>query len=176
MQLGNGKLEKTKELVSTAHDGLTDEIRALRQTMVQLRPPVLDERGLAAALRDHAHAVAKEADVDVDVVVDLRERLEKSLETIIYRVVQEALRNVAKHAHARTVRVHLSDDDEAVILSVDDDGVGFEAPEQDPADGDGHFGIEGMQQRTTMAGGAWTIMSTRGDGTHIRATFPKVLR
>jgi signal transduction histidine kinase len=144
--------------------------------MVQLRPPVLDERGLAAALRDHAHTVAKEGDLAVDVVVDTGERLEKSLETIIYRVVQEALRNAAKHAHARTVCVHLSDDGDAVILTVDDDGVGLEAPGQDPADGDGHFGIEGMQQRTTMAGGEWTIMSTPGGGTHIRATFPKVPR
>jgi PAS domain S-box-containing protein len=176
MQLDSGKLEKTNELVSTAHEGLTDEIRALRQTMVQLRPPVLDERGLAAALRDHAHAFAKEADVRVDVVVDLGERLEESLETIIYRIVQEALRNVVKHAHARTVRVGLSDHDGAVILTVDDDGVGFESPDQDPADGDGHFGIEGMQQRTTMAGGKWTIVSTPGGGTRIRATFPKVLR
>lgn len=175
MQLGNGALEKTRELVSTAHGGVTDEIRALRQTMVQLRPPVLDERGLAAALRDHAHAFAKEADVRVDVVVDLGERLEESLETIIYRVVQEALRNVAKHANARTVRLGLSDHDETVILTVDDDGVGFEASNVDTADGEGHFGIEGMQQRTTMAGGEWTITSRPKGGTRIRATFPKVL-
>lgn len=176
MQLGNGALEKTRELVSGAHGEVTYEIRALRQTMVELRPPVLDERGLAAALRDHAHAVATEADVRVDVVVDLGERLEESLETTIYRVVQEALRNVVKHAQARTVRVGLSDDDDAVILSVDDDGVGFEAPDVEAADGDGHFGIEGMQQRTTMAGGEWTIVSTREGGTRIRATFPKGLR
>ena len=176
MQLGNGALDKTRELVSTAHGGVTEEIRALRQTMVQLRPPVLDERGLAAALRDHAHAFAKEADVRVEVVVDLGERLEESLETIIYRVVQEALRNVAKHAQARTVRVGLSDHDGAIILTVDDDGVGFGTQDVDTADGDGHFGIEGMQQRTTMAGGVWTIASSPGSGTRIRATFPRVLQ
>jgi two-component system sensor histidine kinase UhpB len=102
--------------------------------------------------------------------------LEESLETIIYRVVQEALRNVAKHAQARTVRVGLSDHDGAVILTVDDDGLGFEAQDVDAADGDGHFGIEGMQQRTAMAGGVWTIASTPGSGTRIRATFPRVLQ
>jgi PAS domain S-box-containing protein len=176
MQLERGDAGKAKELVTQAHADLAEEIVALRQTMKHLRPPVLDERGLSAALHDLAGATTKDTNVRVEVDVTLRERLEESLETIIYRVVQEALRNVVRHAAATAAHVHLRESDDGVILTVDDDGVGFDVGTVDSANEDGHFGIAGMNERTKMAGGEWMVTSSPGAGTQIRARFPRAVR
>jgi PAS domain S-box-containing protein len=175
IQLERGDLERTRGLVAQAQGDLTEEIRSLRQTMSRLRPPVLDERGLSAALHDLAEAITKDTEVRVEVDVSLGERLEESLETIIYRVVQEALRNVVKHADARAAHIHLRENDGGVTLTIDDDGVGFDV-QGDAADDDGHFGIAGMLERTKMASGAWSVTSSPGAGTQIRASFPKASR
>jgi PAS domain S-box-containing protein len=176
VQLERGDLDKTKGLVTQAQAGLFEEIAALRQTMTRLRPPVLDERGLSAALHDLANAITKDTEIGVHVDVSLDERLEESLETIIYRVVQEALRNVVKHASATAAHVHLRDADGGVILTIDDDGTGFDIRAVDTADGDGHFGLDGMRERTRMAGGTCTITASAGAGTQIRAWFPRIVR
>jgi PAS domain S-box-containing protein len=176
IQLERGDLDKTKDLMSQVQADLFEEISALRQTMTRLRPPVLDQRGLSAALHDLANGIAKDTEVAVHVDVTLDERLEESLETIIYRVVQEALRNVVKHASARAAHVHLRDADGGVSLTIDDDGIGFDIEAFTGGDGAGHFGIDGMRERIKMAGGTCTVTSSPGAGTQIRARFPRTVR
>jgi PAS domain S-box-containing protein len=176
MRLERHELDKTKELLTQAHEGLTEEISALRHTMTRLRPPVLDERGLSAALQDLANATTKDAGVRVEIDATLDERLEESLETIIYRVVQEALRNVVSHSSATAAHVHLRAGDDGVTLTIDDDGNGFDVDAFDAGDRQGHFGIDGMRERTRMAGGTVTVTSAPGRGTQIRARFPRIVR
>lgn len=175
-RLERGDEDKSKELVAQAHEGLTREITALRHTMRELRPPVLDERGLPAALHDLANAITTDASVRVEVDVTVGERLEESLETIIYRVVQEALSNVVKYASATAAHVHLHDDEDGVILEIDDDGDGFDLGALEAGERDGHFGIDGMRERVRITGGTITVTSAPGAGTQIHARFPRIVR
>jgi PAS domain S-box-containing protein len=175
-RLKRGDVDKTKELVAQTHAGLTEEINALRHTMTRLRPPVLFERGLSAALHDLATAITRDVPVRVEVDVTVDERLEESLETIIYRVVQEALRNVVKHASATAARVQLRESADGVILTIDDDGSGFDIRAFEAGDREGHFGIDGMRERARITGGTVTVTSAPGEGTRIHARFPRIVR
>jgi signal transduction histidine kinase len=95
---------------------------------------------------------------------------------VLYRVAQEALTNIAKHAHARTAQVSLRADQGLVRLRVSDDGVGFAATlSPDPLGeqlGRDHFGLASMRQQIEMAGGSWRVRSRPGHGTAITATLP----
>jgi two-component system sensor histidine kinase UhpB len=93
--------------------------------MVELRPPALDEWGLAAALSDYAKTFEEQTGIACSVHADLPGRLARAQETVLYRVVQEALTNVVKHAHAGHVRVILQGAHGQVTLQVADDGTGF---------------------------------------------------
>ena len=98
-------------------------------------------------------------------------RLEPQIETVLYRVAQEALANVAKHARAGGARVSLRTEDGSVILKLADDGAGFD-PEDLPAlVAAGHFGLAAMRQRIEMAGGAWRLRTAPGAGTAIEVSF-----
>jgi signal transduction histidine kinase len=84
--------------------------------MATLRPPILEERGLVSALREYLRMVEEQAGVRCALAGGLRKRLPADQEVILYRVAQEALSNVAKHAHAGSVRVELFEDDDVVML------------------------------------------------------------
>jgi signal transduction histidine kinase len=158
--------------VRRVQEGLYAEIKGLRQLMVTLRPPALDQGGLHMALQDFAEAVAAQEGLDARVDVRDLEGLSPETETVLYRVAQEALRNVVRHSRARSVSVALREDGEAVEVTVKDDGVGF------TGDGAefvrrGHFGIAGMRQRVEMLRGTLEIASSPGEGTTVRARVPR---
>jgi signal transduction histidine kinase len=161
------------ELVAGVRRELYDEIGGLRRLMAALRPPVLDERGLTLALRDLLEAFERRTGIDCTLQGDSRIRVEPDIETVLYRVVQEALTNVAKHAHATHVRVYLRVDDDRVDLQVNDDGIGFDATRVNGLVGSGHFGLAGMRERVTIAGGTHRLQSTPGSGTAIRVRLPR---
>jgi len=125
---------------------------------------------LEDAIRDRAQAITVEFGTDCAVEANLERRLAPGLETVLYRVSQEALTNVVKHAGARRARVGLFRENGTVILEVDDDGSGFE-PAQASIGGD-HFGLLAMRERVEMAGGSWVVDSRPGQGTRIRAELP----
>ena len=107
------------------------------------------------------------AGLDVAAALDLGpERLDAELETTIYRFVQEALTNVAKHAHAEHVRVHVTRAPDALEVEIVDDGRGFRVEQR--AEG---FGLVGMHERAALVGGAMRVESSRA-GTTIRGSFP----
>ena len=141
--------------------------RDVEQLVWQLRPTALDDLGLRAALTNYVqewsarHGVA--AEVHTSGLLD--DRLASEVETALYRIAQEALNNVAKHALAQRVEVILERRPDCVLLIVEDDGVGFDAGK--PAAGRHGFGLVGMQERAALVGASLDIETTPGQGTTI---------
>jgi two-component system NarL family sensor kinase len=172
-RLDRGNAEGAAALLGELQDGLSDETRRLREMMAELRPPVLDQRGLDSALRDHAAAFERSWGVGCSVRASLDQRLDPDVETVLYRVAQEALTNVAKHAHAEQAWISLRARNGSVVLEVGDDGIGFDPLYATNNGGPDHFGLTAMQERVEMAGGRWEIHSAPGEGTRVVAEFPR---
>jgi two-component system sensor histidine kinase DegS len=105
--------------------------------------------------------------------VELTRRLPADTELALYRILQETLKNVEKHAHARHVMVHLTKPGKIVQLTINDDGIGFD-PAQHPAlrKGNGGLGLLGMRERATYVGGTLTVKSVHRAGTEIEVRIP----
>jgi signal transduction histidine kinase len=155
--------------LGSAQQRLSAEIQDLRRLMVSLRPPALDEQGLEGALRDHAAAFSTRAGVRAEVRADLSGRPTPAVETVLYRVAQEALQNVSKHARAGQVWVDIRQRNGSVEMTVRDDGIGFD-PERER--GPAGFGLAAMKEQVRMAGGRWEVSSAPGRGTEVRAVVP----
>ena len=141
---------------------------------LNLRPSMLDDLGLEPALRWYTERQAALAGLQAEVRADpLEQRLDPMIETECFRVAQEALTNVVKHAKARTVTVELTTNDEQLHLSVRDDGVGFDvAGLREQAVRGASLGLLSMEERATLAGGGLQYHSTPGQGTEVHAWFP----
>ena len=141
----------------------------------QLRPSALDDLGLVEALSDYVSDWSAHAGVSAKLRVDGMEgkRLSDEVETILYRVTQEALNNVAEHAGARNVAVELRRAPDRTMLTVTDDGTGFDLQGQ-RRDGRKHFGLDGMRERAALVGGTFTVDGRPGDGTTISVRIPAV--
>jgi two-component system, NarL family, sensor histidine kinase DevS len=135
-----------------------------------LRPPALDAFGLAPALRDLSSILEERGGPKVDLQIDLPadKRLPAKLETAIFRITQEALTNVVKHAEAETVRITFALGERSVLLAVEDDGCGF-SPTRGGAGG---FGLVGMRERVASVNGALDIESRPGAGTRLAVEIP----
>jgi two-component system, NarL family, sensor histidine kinase DevS len=153
--------------VRDAIDELARDIEELRNLITELRPATLDQIGLAAALEDLAHRVGGEGiEVEASVSIDSG-RLDPELETAVYRLVQEALNNVAKHAGASGVTLEVADRGDSLEVLISDNGRGF-----DPRRRYGGFGVTGMRERVALIGGELTIESEPGIGTRVLAAVP----
>ncbi len=152
-----------------AVDGLAGEITRLRALIDELRPAALDELGLEHALHALAERTRRATPVAVDVEVALGDapRLPPDREVLAYRIVQEALTNVLKHAGARRARVAVGRGDRGVEVLVIDDGAGF-----DPDARTDGVGLLGMRERVALAGGELRIASRPGGGTRVAALVP----
>jgi signal transduction histidine kinase len=144
-----------------------ESAREVRNMALLLRPSMLDDLGLVAALEWQGREISRRSGLIVDVIADeFADNLSNEHKTCIYRVVQEALHNSAKHANARRVRVSIEEAFNHVILSVEDDGIGF-----DPARRRG-MGILGMHERASQLEGVLVIDSSPGRGTRLRIDLP----
>jgi signal transduction histidine kinase len=168
---GDGR--HTQEMLTLAQGGLYAEINELRGLMATLRPPVLDERGLGLALADQVDSFQRRTNVLCTLESDRNTRLEPEIETVLYRVAQEALANVAKHSKAQHVSVLLRADEDRAEMHVRDDGIGFDPARVDGLVDSGHFGLAGMRERVEMAGGTYGLVSAPGMGTLIRVRLPR---
>lgn len=141
--------------------------RDVEQLVWRLRPTALDDLGLRAALTNYVREWSERHDVAAEVHTSglLDDRLTSEVETALYRIAQEALNNVAKHARAKRVEVILERRPGCVLLIVEDDGVGFDAAR--PAAGRHGFGLVGMRERATLVGASLEIETTPGHGTTI---------
>jgi signal transduction histidine kinase len=166
--------ERLRGAVDEALELVTGGVANLRALITELRPAALDEFGLGPALESLAERVATQLDLEVELDVDLAyergdlaDRLAPELESVAYRLVQEALTNAGKHAGSSRARVSVREDAHVVTLSVEDEGTGF-APRGDTQG----FGLLGMRERVGLVHGELTIRSSPGKGTTIRATLP----
>ena len=166
--------ERTGDEASRA---ATEELRGLvvstlqdvRRLAVELRPTALDDFGLVAALERLTASFAEQTGISVDFQTALAdERLPEEVETALYRIVQESLTNVVKHARARRVSILLARKEGSVKAVVEDDGRGFDPAEQA---GDG-FGLVGMSERLALLGGRLEVESDADAGTTIAAEVP----
>jgi len=170
--LRRGEAEKTDEAIREAVDQIEVEIANLRSIIADLRPPALDELGLSAAIqalierhRDHS-GFEIESELALPEPAHGGHRLEPALETTVYRLVQEALANAAKHARAHNVRVVVAESGDAMLVEVQDDGVGFTVDAETSG-----FGLVGMRERIALAGGTLSVVSD-SRGTLVRACLP----
>jgi len=149
-------------------------LEQVHDVALNLRPSVLDVLGLLPALRSLTERQAALAGLQAEVRADLLEqRLDPMIETQCFRVAQEALTNVVKHAQARTVTVELTTNDEQLHLSVRDDGLGFDvASLREKAVRGASLGLLSMEERATLAGGGLQYHATPGQGTEVHAWFP----
>jgi PAS domain S-box-containing protein len=168
--------ESERETIERVQVRLREEVGDLRKMMSDLRPPALDHLGLVAALQDQLTAVRRETGLACSIESTLDARLLPAQEIVLYRVAQEALTNVVKHAGADRVRVSLQPSNGHVVLEVRDDGAGFVPSEAATSASNGHFGLLGMRERVEMAGGSWELHSQVGSGTVIRARLPRAVR
>jgi signal transduction histidine kinase len=157
-----GKLASLRELQR-------DALAEMRALIFELRPGNIEEYGLIQALRTHSAALSGRIGLPVVVEADLPDRPPIEVEETLYRIAQEALHNVVKHAGARQVTLDVCRVADGVRLRVVDDGRGF-----DPATvPDGHLGLAGMRSRAERLGGWITVSSARGQGTTIEVVVPE---
>ena len=166
--------ERALEASEQVAAGLDEEIATLQALITELRPAALTDLGLAPALESLFERTRAQHDLEVKASIDLAfgagrhaTRLTPELEGTAYRLLQEALTNVAKHADARRVEVYLTEVDGRLRIEVRDDGGGF-----DPAGETSGFGLVGMHERVDLLQGALAIESEPGAGTVVRADLP----
>jgi PAS domain S-box-containing protein len=172
-RVSRGDATGAEALVEQLQAQIRNEVQDLRKMMVQLRPPMLDERGLPAALSEHLASIERDAHLVCSLECDLKGRLDPSHEVILYRVAQEAMANVIKHARARRIWVSLHEMDGRVGLQVRDDGIGFDLSAMSESPMNGHFGLLAMRERVEMAGGTWSVTASETGGTTIGALLPR---
>jgi signal transduction histidine kinase len=147
-------------------------IQQARNIALGLRPPLLDEAGLVAALDHHLEALAGRSGVRIDFDAGAVE-VPPALKVTVFRLVQEAVNNALRHAQATLIRVSLREDAGSLVILVEDDGVGFdrEAVAQRAKRGE-HLGLLGMTERVRSAGGTLVLDSTPGSGSRIEVRLP----
>ena len=158
--------EDARRSVANLRELVVATLQDVRRLAVELRPKVLDDFGLVPALERLTESFAEQTEIDVRFESGLGdERLPADVETALYRIVQESLTNVVKHAHARVVSIVLARKPDAVALVIEDDGRGF-----DPADKrEGGLGLEGIRERVGLLEGKLQVESREGAGTTIVA-------
>jgi PAS domain S-box-containing protein len=172
LMMESGETELALDTLRKVCDELSEEAMNLRRVMSDLRPPVLEERGLVPAVRELCDRWEKEAAVRVEVLAGAPVEVPSDVETLAYRVVQEALSNVKKHAGARWVAVRVEVAAGTLRVEIRDDGRGFDPEGSREFLHSGRVGLASMRERAELAGGTLTVKSTSGNGTTIMATLP----
>lgn len=159
---------ETLKAIAGLRELVVSTLQGVRRLAVELRPSALDDLGLVAAIERLAESFA-EAGIDVDFEAQIGdERLPETVETTLYRIVQEATTNVAKHAGAKRMSITLTRRNGSVVAIVEDDGKGFDAA---AGESDG-LGLLGMRERLALVGGTLRIEADGGTGTTIAAEVP----
>jgi PAS domain S-box-containing protein len=146
-------------------EGIMEDIRSMAR---ELRPSVLDDLGVGPAVRTYVENYSDHYGIDVRLTMDLRGRLDHASETTIYRVVQEALTNIAKYADVAECEVTVRETGDQVEVVVRDEGAGF-----DPSTSRTGVGLFSMEERARAVGGTLTIRSAPDKGTEVRLVVPK---
>ena len=167
-RLGEGELG---ELAGEAEGIVREAVRRLRHLMFELIPPALDREGLVAALTRYLNRMEEQSGISHRLEPTLVGQPPAETRAILYRIAQEAVTNVVKHARAESITVSIEERDEGFLIRVSDDGVGFSIDDVEsrlPL----HLGLTAMRQRAEMAGGWCRIRSQAGSGTSVEAWVP----
>jgi two-component system sensor histidine kinase UhpB len=169
------KTQEARDRIADTRKLAHQTLRAIRNLSIDLRPSALDDLGLLPAIRWYIKEYQQKCAIEVDFNASgFKERLLPELETALYRIVQEALTNTARHAHAQHITVTMNEDAEAVYVTIQDDGSGFDVesvlktPYQDRG-----LGLAGMSERAMLLDGTLTIHSVVGHGTTIEVQIPR---
>jgi len=172
LMIKSGDVERGTGVLVKIRQELAGEADALRQLMAGLRPPVLEERGLMPALRETVARFEGDTGIVSSFEGDLKRPVPRDVETLAYRVVQESLTNIGKHAKATTVMVHLDTDGNQLRVEVEDDGQGFETARARDYLRAGRVGLASMRERVELASGTFNLRSSPGRGTVVTALIP----
>jgi signal transduction histidine kinase len=167
--LTDGDIQPVANNLQEIRDTTQEALAEMRLLLFELRPPLLQERGLAAALRARLQGVETRAGLVTRFDCDTDERLSPDKEQELYRIAQEALNNVVKHAHAGRVDVRLAIAAGEAELEISDNGVGFERS----LSGGYGLGLRGMHERVERLGGTLRIDTSPGAGTRLRVDVPR---
>lgn len=152
-------------------------LRAIRNLSIDLRPSALDDLGLLPALRWYVKEYQQKFSISVDLqVTGLKERLTAEMETALYRIVQESLTNIARHARAQKVSVEMKETGNMITATISDNGIGFDADQLQKTPGPGQergWGLVGMRERARLLDGSVTITSHLGSGTTVHVQIPR---
>jgi two-component system NarL family sensor kinase len=173
-RLAQRRPEKAVRALQRALDLARHSLQEARHSVWGLRPRTLEDQTLVEAIGNHIAAVQDKGSRVLRFSTSGEERaLSPDVETNLFRITQEALDNVRRHAQARNAHVHLSFEGERVRLVVQDDGVGLlPANLSTPTDGDGGFGLIGMQERASLLGGEMHVSSVPDEGTQVEVIVP----
>jgi signal transduction histidine kinase len=160
--------EGTKAAVRALRELVVATLQDVRRLAVELRPTALDDFGLTAALERLADNFSEQSGIAIELEAGLgHERLPSDIETVLYRLVQEALTNVVKHAHAQHVSIVVRRKEGVVTAVIEDDGRGFE-----DGKGEGGLGLVGMRERVALVNGRFRIESAANAGTTLLVEVP----
>ena len=163
--------QQQQRLLDRLDEAVRESIESLRQLLFELRPPALDAHGLAAAIDNYLTQTLEPEGIGFSLLSELDDEPPPDARTVLYRVAQEALANVRKHAHASHIEVVLESSMDGWNVRIEDDGVGF-APEDEPRERPGHLGLLGMRERMETNGGRLSVISTPGAGTTVEFWLP----
>jgi signal transduction histidine kinase len=164
-QLQVGQTDLVGAHLSEIRGTAQESLREMRLLIFELRPPILKQEGLVAALQSRLEAVEGRVGLETEFEAQIDGRLSPDVEEGLYRIAQEALNNALKHAHASRVAVRLCGNGQGIVLEIIDNGCGF-----DPhvTREHGGFGLQGMEERAVRLGGLLTVQSRPGQGTKLR--------
>ncbi|HLO04769.1 MAG TPA: sensor histidine kinase [Symbiobacteriaceae bacterium] len=169
VQAGSTGLERLIADATTLEEGAREAHTEARSLILQLRPTALEQQGLGPALAEYAQTAAQKAGWQLELQIDPAVRLFGDSAEALFRVAQEALNNVTKHAQAQGVLIELRLDGDAVRLAIRDDGVGFQASATRRPTA---VGLVGMQERVAALGGQLQLRSRQGGGTEVSVRLP----
>jgi signal transduction histidine kinase len=172
LMLESGDVTKAGDMLGAVCMELSEEAMNLRRIMKGLRPPVLEQRGLIPAVKELCARSHRELGIPVSVSAMPSSEVPSDIETLAYRVVQEALSNIAKHAEAKSVSVRVEATAGTLMIQVEDDGRGFNAEDIREFLKTGRVGLASMRERAELAGGTFTVRSAPGTGTSVTASLP----
>jgi len=172
------RLERLQEsgLLADAQSSADSALRSVRDLTHLLHPSALEDLGLVAALESQVREFRRRHGVAIAFLNESTERLHPEIERSVYRVVQEALTNIARHAHARAGRVHVNTDAQTLHVTIEDDGIGFDAADVERPGRRRGLGLLGMRERVSQLRGRIDIESAPGRGTRIDVSLPRVDR
>jgi two-component system sensor histidine kinase UhpB len=171
------RLQGASGLLADAQSSADSALRSVRDLTHLLHPAALEDLGLVAALESQVREFRRRHDVALAFVNEADDRRQHpEIERAVYRVVQEALTNIARHAHARSGRVLVRTDAQALHVIIDDDGIGFDQADVERPGRRRGLGLLGMRERIAQLRGRIDIVSSQGRGTRIDVELPRVDR